>query len=143
MNWSKERLEKIFNRSSGKCHICHGRLEISKHGKQSKEGGWHVEHSVPRAIGGTDRLNNLFPAHVKCNLEKGVASSPSARRKHGKTRAPLSVEKRKQAKFQNGVFSGGAIALASAFLRIHPATGAIATVIAVAYSFLQDPDENL
>ncbi|MBX6361983.1 MAG: HNH endonuclease [Acidobacterium ailaaui] len=30
----------------------------------------HVEHVMPRALGGTDDRANLLPAHAACNLRK-------------------------------------------------------------------------
>src|SRR5262245_26456756 len=32
---------------------------------------WHVDHVVPRAMGGTD--HDTWPAHAKCNMTGGVA----------------------------------------------------------------------
>jgi 5-methylcytosine-specific restriction endonuclease McrA len=30
-----------------------------------------IDHIVPLAVGGSDRLDNLQPAHRMCNVEKG------------------------------------------------------------------------
>ena len=67
-----ERLQSIFERTDGYCHICHRRLSLANYGKHNSKGAWHIEHSIPKAKGGTDHLNNLFAACIVCNLEKGI-----------------------------------------------------------------------
>ena len=34
--------------------------------------GWEVDHSKPKAAGGTDHLNNLQPLHWQANRNKGA-----------------------------------------------------------------------
>ncbi len=36
----------------------------------SLDGKWHVEHQLPRALGGADDALNLVAACIKCNLAK-------------------------------------------------------------------------
>ena len=60
-------------------------------------------------------MNNLFAACIECNREKSDLSTRTARRWNGKTRAPLSRGKRKQAKTENailGAVGGGAVGFA-------------------------------
>jgi hypothetical protein len=52
----------IFERSEGRCHYCSTLLTL--------DGKWHVEHQLPRALGGGDDALNLVAACVRCNLEK-------------------------------------------------------------------------
>lgn len=138
MKWTSARRRQIFDRTSGKCHICHGTLEFLSYGK---DGGWEIEHSNPRVKGGTDRLNNLYPAHAKCNRSKGARSTSLARKRFGKTRAPLSVAKRKQEKIKAGFLNGLGMAAISTVLRIHPSTGLFITAVTAVASFLHDPDD--
>lgn len=140
MKWSIEKRQLIFNRTSGKCHICHGALEFGSYGKQ---GGWEVEHSIPRTNGGTDRLNNLYPAHVKCNRSKGAKSTLSARKRFHKTKAPLSIARRKQQKLKAGFSNGLGMALITTALRINPSTRLLLTALTAMTAFLQDPDDYL
>lgn len=58
---SKRRRE-IFDKCGGRCHYCQAQLELS--------GKWHIEHALPRALGGLDEIANLFAACVPCNLAK-------------------------------------------------------------------------
>ncbi|MBG6082719.1 HNH endonuclease [Rubrivivax gelatinosus] len=58
---SKRRRE-VFAKSEGRCHYCGEELTL--------DGRWHVEHMMPRALGGADELGNLVAACVRCNLEK-------------------------------------------------------------------------
>ncbi len=56
------RRREIFERGAGRCHYCSCTLQL--------DGKWHVEHQLPRALGGTDDAVNLVPACVPCNLRK-------------------------------------------------------------------------
>ncbi len=109
-----ERLDKIFAKTDGHCHLCSRKLVRSKYGK-SGTGAWHIEHSNPRANGGTDHLNNLFPAHATCNREKGVLHTRVVRKKYGNTRAPLSAKRKQQIRQDNAILYGGLGTVAGAF----------------------------
>lgn len=52
----------IFQKSGGKCHYCAVPLQL--------DGKWHIEHMMPRALGGSDDSANLVASCVKCNLDK-------------------------------------------------------------------------
>lgn len=52
----------IFEASKGLCHYCGAALELT--------GEWHIEHQLPRALGGGDDALNLVAACVPCNLGK-------------------------------------------------------------------------
>lgn len=52
----------IFDRCEGRCHYCRAVLTL--------DGRWHVEHMLPRALGGTDDACNLVAACAPCNLAK-------------------------------------------------------------------------
>ncbi len=84
--------KQVFKRTNGRCHICHKTVHLSKYGKESS-GAWKIDHSVPRSKGGSDRLNNLYPACVSCNRSKQANSTRRVRRKNGLTVAPLSKTK--------------------------------------------------
>ena len=108
MSFDKEKLDKVFKRTDGHCHICRKRLVRKNYGKVSGRGIWEVEHSNPRSKGGTDRLNNLYAACVSCNRSKGNSATRSARANNGFKAAPLS----RKAKAKNAALAGtgGAIA---------------------------------
>ena len=57
------RRREIFEQSKGRCHYCTTLLTI--------DGKWHVEHQLPRALGGGDGGMNLVASCVPCNLGKG------------------------------------------------------------------------
>lgn len=58
---SKRRRD-IFAKACGRCHYCSVPLVL--------DGAWHVEHMLPRALGGGDEVGNLVAACVPCNLAK-------------------------------------------------------------------------
>jgi hypothetical protein len=110
MIFDKERLDRIFNRTSGYCHICHRKLCRNNYGKLGARGAWEVEHSIPQCNGGTHHGNNLFAAHIICNRKKGRLTSRTARNWNGKSRAPMSIARREEAKDENtllGAVAGG------------------------------------
>lgn len=59
---SKRRRD-VFVKSAGQCHYCGTTLTL--------DGRWHVEHMMPRALGGPDELPNLVASCVPCNQAKG------------------------------------------------------------------------
>lgn len=57
------------------CHICSGPIDLTAPRSQAtKQPGWeaglHFDHVVPISKGGSDTLDNVKPAHAKCNLKK-------------------------------------------------------------------------
>jgi 5-methylcytosine-specific restriction endonuclease McrA len=123
MKWDQTKLERIFQRTDGHCHICRAKLHLSRYGQMDKSGAWEVEHSVPRAKGGTDHLNNLYAACISCNRSKGSNSTSKARAKNGYKKAPLPREK----KVDNAI-TGGAIG-SLAFLLVPPQFKLLAMVV--------------
>lgn len=108
------RLKQIFKKTDGRCHICHRKLAFQNHGKTDTKGAWHVEHSIPRAKGGTDHLNNLYAACVGCNHDKGILTSRTARGTCGNSRAPYSKARKEAIKRDNtgtGMIIGGILGL--------------------------------
>lgn len=66
----KDRLRRIFSKTNGHCHLCHKKLCFTNFGIIGARGNWNVEHSVAKANGGSDHVNNLLPACVLYNTEK-------------------------------------------------------------------------
>lgn len=56
------RRKRIFDESDGKCHYCATTLTL--------DGKWHIEHKMPKALGGDDAPGNLVAACAPCNHEK-------------------------------------------------------------------------
>ena len=106
MSYSDETLNIIFDRTGGKCHLCHKALSFSNYGKTEGRGAWEIDHSVARAKGGSDHLNNLYPACFSCNRSKGAVKSSTIRGSNGYKRAPLSRKKRKDEKAGNALIGG-------------------------------------
>ena len=106
MAYDNETLVNIYRKTDGHCHICGKKLRLFLYNCHSDTAAWEVEHSVPKAKGGTDHFNNLFAAHIICNREKGIHHTKTARKWHGRTSAPLS-KKRKEQKVVNTTLGGG------------------------------------
>ena len=88
--WSDDDLNWIYDRTDGCCHLCGRKVHFHNYGCSGRVGAWEVEHSVPRACGGTDHRNNLFPACIPCNRGKQAATTRSVRGGNGLSRAPRS-----------------------------------------------------
>lgn len=110
-----DRRRQIFEKTEGRCHICRRKLTWRNYGVVDAANGWEIEHSRPRAQGGTDRLHNLFPACIPCNRAKGTSGSRAARQKHGFKSAPLSAHRR-----MKNAWAGGAIGALVARLILAP-----------------------
>jgi 5-methylcytosine-specific restriction endonuclease McrA len=52
------------------CHLC------------GMPGADTIDHIVPRALGGTDDIDNLVPAHKRCNSSRGALPMADWRRRH-------------------------------------------------------------
>lgn len=99
-------LRVIYDRTDGYCHLCHGKLSFKNYGTLGDRGAWEVEHSRPRARGGTDHRNNLFPACVRCNRDKSDFTTRTARKWNGTTRAPYSKEAKREMRDENATAGG-------------------------------------
>lgn len=108
--YDDDRLQAIFERANGRCHLCGKKLAFSNYGAHGRRGAWEVDHSRPIADGGTDHLNNLYPAHTSCNRSKQAQSSTAVRKINDRTRPPLSsaaLEREKETHVLTGAFAGG------------------------------------
>ena len=112
---NNDKLNRIYEKTDGYCHICHKKLSFKNYDSFGAKGSWHIEHSVARANGGSDHLNNLYPACIGCNLDKGTLHTKTARSYYGNTRAPYSKKKKDQIRKGNtsaGVVLGAAVGTA-------------------------------
>jgi 5-methylcytosine-specific restriction endonuclease McrA len=121
--FTSDRLNDIYDRTAGRCHICGRGTVFRNYGLVGAAGAWEVEHSRPRALGGTNRLNNLYCAHVGCNRAKGVRSTRAVRARYGRTRAPLSVTRRQTLAAENTFLAGALGAIVGA--RLGGSNGAV------------------
>jgi len=119
MKVDTEKLDAIYKRTDGQCHICRKRLARKNYGKVGSRGAWEIEHSKPRSKGGTDHGNNLYAACISCNRSKGNSSNYTARSKNGYKAAPYSqVQKKKNAWIGAGAGGGLALLLCPPQIRI-------------------------
>src|SRR5438552_2951715 len=101
MQITNERLRAIYIKTDGCCHLCHRKLSFTNYGKRNMKGAWHIEHSIPKANGGTNHLNNLFASCICCNHEKGTRHTQTIRKINGVTRAPYSKIKKERIRQEN------------------------------------------
>lgn len=90
MVYTDEQKRAIFERTNGRCHLCHKKLAFKNYGLLTERGSWEVDHSIPRAKGGTDHQNNLLPAHIKCNRSKQARHNTCIRAENGVSCRPPS-----------------------------------------------------
>lgn len=111
MAYQMQDLIKILKRTDGRCHLCREELHINDYGRQDLDMGWEVDHSRPQSKGGTDHLNNLFPACISCNRSKGNASNRREREKHGYRNPPYSSKQKTR-----NALTGGTVGALATFL---------------------------
>ena len=119
MNVTEGLKQSVLARTGGECHICHDAVVPRSYGRLYSPGGWEIDHSVPRSNGGTDRLNNLYAAHIDCNRSKGAKSTRVARRQFGYTAAPLSLAQRESRRRVALLVGAGGGALAGYLIAEH------------------------
>ncbi len=114
MKYNNDKLNKIYDKTDGCCHICHKKISFLNYGVHGAKGAWHVDHSIPRAKGGSDHLNNLYAACIPCNLQKNKLLNNSVRPLYGNSRAPYSRTKKQKLREENtlgGAAIGGLIGM--------------------------------
>jgi len=141
MAYSEEQLSDIYDRTSGYCHICKKKLAYSNYGELGARGAWEVEHSKPRAKGGTSSLGNLRAACITCNRSKGTDLTRTARARHGRSRAPLSRSQRKQARLENTLV-GGLIGVAAGAILGGRKGAVVGGAIGAGLGYKKNPDET-
>lgn len=140
--WDTDDLERIFDRTSGRCHLCHKKLAWKNYGAPKEaRGAWHVDHSRALARGGVDDLRNAMPACVSCNCSKRDGSNHSIRSRHKVSRAPLSRQRRREAKAANAVGGAGIGALIGGALLGRPGA-ALGAALGSLLGFEIDPDKG-
>ena len=139
--WDNDELNDIFDRSSGKCHLCHKKLAWRNHGVVGARGAWHVDHSRAKAQGGTDFLRNLKPACISCNCTKRDGTNRSVRSRYGKIRAPLSTKRRREATVWNAV-GGGSLGWLVGRALLGPGPALLVGILGAALGARSDPDNR-
>lgn len=107
----KNRLIKIYQKTDGYCHLCHTKLSFKNYNNHGQKGCWNVEHSIPKSSGGTDHLNNLYPACTSCNFSKGNTTTRRVRKANKVNRAPYSKDKKQSIRTSNTVLGAGSGAI--------------------------------
>ncbi len=68
----------VINMYGTDCHLCGGAIDLNAP-RKAGEPGWekslHIDHVSPISKGGHDTLENVRPAHGKCNVKKGNSVS--------------------------------------------------------------------
>lgn len=142
MSYDTETLRKIYAKTDGRCHICwneEGVIYFNNYGKPGARGAWEVDHSLARMLGGTNHLNNLWPAHVGCNRSRKAESIRKLRSSYGYVGSPLSAEAKEKIRVQNarmGAVTGGLVGLAAG----GPAGAFLGAAIGTLLGRKQDPE---
>ncbi len=128
--------DKVLEKTDRCCHICHKKLAKKNYGVVVMRGAWEVDHSIPISKGGSNHLNNLFPACIPCNRKKGNSSNAVARKPHGLLVAPMS-KKAKESKRKKSILTG--LVVGAGF---GTAFGPIGTLVGAGIGALVGSDET-
>ena len=64
----------VLNLYGTDCHLCSQPIDFEAPRRFNKPGwelGLHIDHIIPISKGGSDTLENVKPAHGRCNVSKG------------------------------------------------------------------------
>lgn len=65
----RRRCWNVWKKTGGKCFYC---ARVLNPFERYAFNGFHVEHVIPRARGGSNFLDNLVPSCSECNFSKGA-----------------------------------------------------------------------
>jgi hypothetical protein len=65
---TRDKRLQIAYRYGYKCHLCHKLIDVSRRAPHPL--ALSIDHLIPQAEGGSHNLDNLAPAHFKCNSER-------------------------------------------------------------------------
>jgi 5-methylcytosine-specific restriction endonuclease McrA len=80
LTWDEETKRFVYEKNNGYCRYCDKKLSWINYGLIGARGAWEIDHSVPKALGGTDYFRNLWPACIDCNRDKGISTGKNYRR---------------------------------------------------------------
>ena len=65
--------QQVLDTYGTNCHICNGPIDLlasRRSGFEGWENGLHIDHLIPICNNGSDTLDNVRPAHGKCNISR-------------------------------------------------------------------------
>ena len=125
--YTDELVGAVYYWNDGYCTYCGKKVAITNYGTVYERGAWEVDHWIPLSRGGTDDLDNLCPACVDCNREKGTMTGDEfnaylrALEHERRRRAPATPSAGEAVLALAAVFLG--VALIRALLQPRPAQG--------------------
>lgn len=69
----RDRLRRQVSRGHPPCHLCHEPIDYTL--RSPDPYSFEIDHVIPRDKGGTDTLDNVAPAHRRCNRTKSNSDS--------------------------------------------------------------------
>lgn len=66
--------EQVLNLYGKICYLCKKEIDLNASrwiGRGNWQNGLHIDHVIPIAKGGPDKLENVRPTHALCNIKKG------------------------------------------------------------------------
>jgi 5-methylcytosine-specific restriction endonuclease McrA len=73
--WFTKHLDEILELYGPNCHICNTPIDLKaprRVGIAGWERSFHPDHVVPLSKGGQNVIENIRPAHAKCNMRKAA-----------------------------------------------------------------------
>jgi len=62
--------DQVLEKYGKVCHICSNEIDLSLDRRNPM--GFQVDHVLPLAKGGEDKITNVKPSHARCNQQKGI-----------------------------------------------------------------------
>lgn len=70
LSYPDEIVNQVYDKTNGYCEYCGKKIHFQNYGIPDATGSWEIDHLIPVSRGGSDGIQNLFPACTFCNRSK-------------------------------------------------------------------------
>lgn len=89
--WTAKQRAEIFRDNGGMCHICTRKI--------AKGEDWEIEHPLARGLNGSDKQEDMRPAHIDCHKGKTKADTAIMRKADRQMKSHFGTKIKPKVKF--------------------------------------------
>lgn len=95
-SWTGKQRAEIFRDAKGVCYLCSRKIAEGEE--------WQVEHPKARGLGGSDKQEDMRPAHVDCHKPKTKADNKIMRKADRQMKAHFGTQAAPKAQIRSAPF---------------------------------------